>query len=86
VGDQLCVIGIVADAMSRVITLSGNDIDAPPPFGTPIGLDYLIGLARLEDRFALLLDLDHALRSDVFQETPVPRDPVGTDLPASDRP
>ena len=81
VGDSPCVIGIVADAMSRVITLASDEIDAPPPFGTPIGVDYLAGLGRLEDRFALLLDLDHALKSDVLPAMPAPPDPAVPDSP-----
>jgi purine-binding chemotaxis protein CheW len=86
VGDQPCVVGVVADAMSRVVTLGADDIDAPPPFGTPIGLDYLAGLARLDDRFALLLDLDHALESDAHAGTVVPQEFVVTDLPETERP
>jgi len=86
VGDQPCVVGVVADAMSRVVTLGVGDIDAPPPFGTPIGLDYLAGLARLDDRFALLLDLDRALESEARSETVVPQEFVGIDLPETERP
>jgi len=86
VGDQPCLVGVVADAMSRVVTLGQNDIDAPPPFGTPIGLEYLAGLARLDDRFALLLDLDRALASDARSEAVVPQEFVVTDLPEAERP
>jgi purine-binding chemotaxis protein CheW len=86
VGDEPCVIGIVADAMSRVITLASDEIDAPPPFGSSIGVDYLVGLGRLADRFALLLDLDNALRSEVFVATPAPPDLAATDLPEVERP
>lgn len=86
VRDEPCVIGIVADAMSRVITLSSDEIDPPPPFGTPIGIDYLAGLGHLDDQFALLLDLDHALKSDVLEATPAPPDLAETDLPGIERP
>jgi purine-binding chemotaxis protein CheW len=81
VRDEPSVIGIVADAMSRVITLSSDEIDPPPPFGTSIGLDYLAGLGRLEDEFALLLDLDSALRSDELLAPPAPPDAAAIDLP-----
>jgi purine-binding chemotaxis protein CheW len=86
VGDEPCVVGIVADAMSRVITLASDEIDPPPPFGSSIDVDYLAGLGRLEDRFALLLDLDHALKSDVLATMPAPPDPATTDLPEVGRP
>jgi purine-binding chemotaxis protein CheW len=80
-GGQPCIVGIVADAMSRVATLGSDEIDPPPAFGTPIGMDYLAGLGRLDDRFALLLDLDRALTSDALPDTVVPQEFVATDLP-----
>jgi len=86
VGDQPCVVGVVADAMSRVVALDADAIEAPPPFGTPIGLEYLAGLARLDDRFALLLDLDRALASDAHSEAVVPQEFVATDLPGTKGP
>ena len=72
VGDEPCTIGIVADAMSRVVTLAEDEIDPPPPFGAPIGVDYLEGLGHLDDRFALLLDVDRAVRSGELPEMPAP--------------
>jgi purine-binding chemotaxis protein CheW len=72
--------------MSRVVAFGSGEIDAPPPFGAPIGADYLAGLGRLDERFVLLLDLDHALRSDVFQDLPAHPSPAGTDLPEVKRP
>lgn len=81
VAGQPCVVGIVADAMSRVASLGADEIDVPPAFGTPIGHDYLAGLGRLEDRFALILNLDRALASDASPEAVVPEEVAGTDLP-----
>lgn len=55
------VMGIVVDAVSRVLELSPADVVPPPPFGTSVRVDYLLGLGTLGDRFVLLLDIDRVL-------------------------
>ena len=55
------VMGIVVDAVSQVLELSPADIEPPPPFGTSVRADYLLGLGTFGDRFVLLLDIDRVL-------------------------
>lgn len=55
------VMGIIADAVSQVMELGEGDIEPPPSFGTRVRMDYLRGMARLGDRFALVLDVDRLL-------------------------
>jgi purine-binding chemotaxis protein CheW len=55
------VMGVVVDAVSQVLELSPSDIVPPPAFGTSVRVDYLLGLGKLGDRFALLLDIDRVL-------------------------
>jgi len=56
--------GIVADSVSQVMELRTQDIEPPPPFGARIRLEFLLGMARTEKKFALLLDIDRILSSD----------------------
>ncbi|MFI5119143.1 MAG: chemotaxis protein CheW [Thermoanaerobaculia bacterium] len=55
------VMGIVVDAVSRVLELAPADIEPPPAFGTSVRVDYLLGLGKFGDRFVLLLDIDRVL-------------------------
>ncbi|HSB64832.1 MAG TPA: chemotaxis protein CheW [Thermoanaerobaculia bacterium] len=55
------VMGVVVDAVSQVLELSPADIEPPPPFGTSVRADYLLGLGTFGDRFVLLLDIDRVL-------------------------
>jgi purine-binding chemotaxis protein CheW len=55
------VMGIIADAVSQVMELGAGDIEPPPSFGTRVRMDYLQGMARMGDRFALVLDADRLL-------------------------
>ena len=55
------VMGVLADSVSQVLDVAAGDVEAAPAFGTAVRVDYLLGLARLKDRFVLLLDIDRVL-------------------------
>jgi len=51
-------IGIVVDGVSEVVRISNNQIEAAPPIICGVDGKYLTGIARLEERLVLLLDLE----------------------------
>ncbi len=55
------VMGVMADAVSQVMDLAPQDIEAPPAFGTRVRVDYLRGMGKVGRRFVLLLDVDRVL-------------------------
>ncbi len=55
------VMGVLADAVSQVMDLAPEDIEAPPVFGTRVRVDYLQGMGKVGKKFVLLLDVDHVL-------------------------
>jgi purine-binding chemotaxis protein CheW len=55
------VLGVLVDAVHQVIELSAAEIEAPPSFGTQIPASFLLGMARAEPKFVMLLDLDRVL-------------------------
>jgi len=61
---ELIVMGVLADAVSEVIELGAGDIEEPPGFGTPVHVDYLLGMGKAGSRLVLLLDIDKVLTSD----------------------
>ena len=60
-GDELLTIGMLADAVSEVLEIADQAIEPPPAFGTNIRVDFLVGMAKLDDRLALVLDIDSIL-------------------------
>jgi len=58
VGGETSVLGLLADAVDQVLDLGAEDIEPPPSFGTRVPAAYLLGMARSDGRFVLLLDLD----------------------------
>ena len=61
VDGELLVVGLVADSVSEVIDLAAEQIEPPPPFGTSVRVDFLVGMGKLEGRLVLVLDLDRIL-------------------------
>lgn len=55
------VIGIVVDAVSDVMRLAPNDVKEPPRLGSVVDASYLTGVATLNDRMVLLLDIEKLL-------------------------
>jgi purine-binding chemotaxis protein CheW len=58
---QRGVMGILADSVREVVALAPEDIEAPPEFGTAVKVEYLSGLGKLGNGFALILDIDRVL-------------------------
>ncbi|HUT92431.1 MAG TPA: chemotaxis protein CheW [Thermoguttaceae bacterium] len=51
-------IGIVVDAVSEVLRVSGDQICEAPPTVASLGNEYMTGLVRLEEHLLILLDVD----------------------------
>jgi purine-binding chemotaxis protein CheW len=58
------VMGMLVDAVSQVVDLPREEVQAPPAFGTRVRNDYLLGMGRAGKKFALILDVDKVLSAD----------------------
>lgn len=56
-------VGMVVDSVSDVITLSVDEIKPAPEMGSSISTDYLIGLASVNERMLILLDIEGLMTS-----------------------
>jgi purine-binding chemotaxis protein CheW len=61
IGGERSVVGLMVDAVSQVLELRPEDVEPPPSFGTAVPAAFLVGVARSQDAFVLLLDLEHLL-------------------------
>lgn len=57
--------GFVVDAVSDVYNIPAGDLQPPPDFGGTIRTDYVKGLAMVEGKMVILLDVDYLVASDV---------------------
>jgi purine-binding chemotaxis protein CheW len=58
VNGEMLTVGLMADSVSEVLDLAASQIEPPPPFGTNVRVDYLVGMGKLDGRLVLVLDLD----------------------------
>lgn len=62
-GEKLTM-GVVADSVSQVVDFLENEIEAPPPFGTRLRIEFLLGMGSIGKKFCLILDIDKVLSAD----------------------
>ncbi|GMR19947.1 MAG: chemotaxis protein CheW [Gammaproteobacteria bacterium] len=58
------VIGVVADGVSDVIDVVQEKIKSAPDFGTKVHTDFISGLATIDEKMIMLLDIDKLLTAD----------------------
>jgi len=56
--------GIMVDAVNKVVHLSVDDIEPPPAFGAGIRSDFISGMAKYDGQFIIVLDVTHVLSVD----------------------
>ena len=64
INESRTVMGVIADSVSQVISMSDNDILPAPAFGTRVRIDFLRGMGKSGDKFVLVLDIDKVLSAD----------------------
>ncbi|MDH5805244.1 MAG: chemotaxis protein CheW [Gemmatimonadota bacterium] len=62
------VMGIIADQVSAVMDFKEGDVEPAPDFGGKVDVDYLAGMAKTAEGFALMLDIDAVLSADEILE------------------
>jgi purine-binding chemotaxis protein CheW len=76
---QQTAMGVIADVVSQVVDLAHHDIEPTPPFGTRVKVDFLLGMAKLGKRFALVLDIDRVLSTGELIAAAATAEPEGED-------
>lgn len=56
--------GIIIDAISKVVSIANSNIQPPPPMLSGIGQKYIKGVAKLEDKLLVVLDLEKLIVGD----------------------
>jgi purine-binding chemotaxis protein CheW len=57
------IMGIVVDAVSDVYDVAENEIKPPPDFGRVISTEFVRGLATVDEKMVIVLDIDRLLNS-----------------------
>jgi purine-binding chemotaxis protein CheW len=62
-GEESRVMGVVVDAVSDVYNVSEESLKPAPDFGAVIDVDFVRGLATVNDAMVIVLDIDKLLNS-----------------------
>lgn len=55
------VIGLVVDRVNAVTEIKAEDIEAAPTFGARLNTDFIAGMARQNNRFVMVLNIERTL-------------------------
>lgn len=66
-GDTVNV-GAIVDQVLAVVELNDNDIQPPPSIGNKFKTDFISGMAKLDERFIMILDLEKIFSTDEIIE------------------
>ncbi|MCW7753590.1 chemotaxis protein CheW [Desulfobotulus sp. H1] len=58
------LMGCVVDSVSEVLNIKAEEIEASPTFGSRVHTEYILGMAKMDGRVKILLDIDRVLTSE----------------------
>lgn len=66
--DQNRVVGLVVDAVSEVYDLSDQSMAPTPDFGCNIDIDFIDGIANIDDKLVILMNVDKLVSHEIREE------------------
>ena len=63
------VIGLMVDSVSAVLEIPGAEIEPVPPLGAGIRAEFICGMARLNGKFVVILDVGQTFRLNEMPES-----------------
>lgn len=58
---QQVTLGIIVDEVSEVLDIAEEQIEPPPSFGASVDTNFMLGMAKTEDKVVMLLDIGKVL-------------------------
>lgn len=62
--DEVLSIGVIVDAVSKVMDFKNSDIEAAPSFGGTVETDFIEGMGKVDEDFVIILNIDRVLSLD----------------------
>jgi purine-binding chemotaxis protein CheW len=82
VDGERTLMGVVADSVSQVLDFAAAEIVEPPPFGTRIRVDYIVGMGKVGKKFVHILDIDGVLSAHDLMAVAEAAAPEAAETPA----
>jgi len=65
--NQVVQMGLIVDSVEEVVTLTNDEIEPTPDFGTKVDTTYLLGMAKVKGQVKTLLDIDRVVAPETVQ-------------------
>lgn len=65
--DTTVMVGIVVDSVSEVLNIKAEEIEETPEFGASLDVEYILGMAKIDDSVKILLDINRVLKDQEIQ-------------------
>ncbi|VAW78581.1 Positive regulator of CheA protein activity (CheW) [hydrothermal vent metagenome] len=62
--DLVIEIGVTVDIVNEVLDIHSSEIEPPPKMGNQIQTNFINGMAKVDDKFLILLDVESLLSND----------------------
>ncbi|MBV61990.1 chemotaxis protein CheW [Abyssibacter profundi] len=77
--ERISLIGVLVDSVQQVLDLPVESLAEAPPMGNRIRTDFIAHVARVDDSFLIVLDMDSVLSKEQLQDVARNAEPVETD-------
>jgi len=57
----LLVLGLMVDGVNAVMEINAANVAPPPSFGTPVNTEFIEGMAKINGRFVIILNIERVL-------------------------
>lgn len=61
-------LGVIVDRVSHVVRFADNQIDPPPPSVKGMSSRYIVGVAKRDNRFIIIMDIEKILSTEELAE------------------
>lgn len=62
------LLGVVVDMVSEVVSITSEEIEPPPQYGTKLDHNFILGIGKIKDRVVIIIDIDEIfLQDDVIK-------------------
>ncbi|KMY02489.1 chemotaxis protein CheW [Pseudomonas syringae KCTC 12500] len=76
-------VGLLVDNVSAVLEIPASQIEPPPNFGARIRADFISGMAKVDGKFVIVLEVDRVLSIDEMSSLAEASQSLPTDVDAT---
>ncbi len=58
------LLGVVVDMVSEVVSLTSEEVEPPPQYGTKLDNNFILGMGKIKDRVVIIIDIDEIFMQD----------------------